>query len=102
MSFLNSIIKIAGDILGKIGPLLPVLLGLIETKTDEGDREGLQKVFGVFKKIGAQLIRLGELGEDAISESSEGGTAITGNEYKEFAEEVYETWAAINYEVKKL
>ena len=90
MSIFGSVIKIVGDVVKALGPILPALLGLIKTQTDAGDREGLLKTFGILKAVGAKLIRLAEIGENSIDEVSEGGTAITGNEYKAFAEEAYE------------
>ena len=81
MSIFSDVFGLAKGAIDKLGPLLPMLLSLIQTKTNEHDREGILHVASIFNSIGDAFHELGSSLTNAVDESSPGGTAITGNEY---------------------
>lgn len=95
MSIFSSVFNLAKNAIDLLGPLLPMLLSLIQTKTNEGDREGVLHVAGVIGAIGDGLKEVQAQMVASVSEASPGGTAVTGNEYaallskfKEIEEEI--------------
>jgi len=90
MSIFTEVFKVAKEVIGKLGPVLPLLLDLIRTKTNEGDREGIIKIGGIVKRLANGLGRLGDALIASVDSASPGGTAITGNEYKEVLDIILE------------
>ena len=81
MSIFSTVFNAAKTLVEKLGPVLPLLLDLIRTKTNNDDRDGIIKIATIFKAIGNAFNDLGNMMVAAVDESGPGGTAITGNEY---------------------
>ena len=96
MSVFTAIIKAVTSVLDRLGPALPILLSFIKTKTNEGDREGILKAAGILGAVGESFLELSAIIENSVHPSSEGGTAITGNEYSEVIRKAAELKARID------
>ena len=90
---IGGLAKIAGPVL-KLTEAINLLLTLITVKVATRDLPVLREAFALgvelgelFTQLGHEIIELFTVALSSISEDSDGGTAMTGNEIKEIAAE---------------
>ena len=90
MSIFGSVFSLLKGLVKELGPLLPGLLALLKVKMNDGDVGGVHDVTTYIRIVADRLVRIADKAELAVSEISEGGTAVTGNEMVSLVAEIKE------------
>ena len=90
MSIFGTVFGLLKGLIKELGPLLPGLLAMLKVKMNDQDVDGVEEVTDYIRIVANRLTRIADKADLAVSELSEGGTSITGNEMVSLVKEITE------------
>lgn len=90
MSIFVTVFGLLKGLVKELGPLLPGLLAMLKVKMNDQDVDGVEEVTDYIRIVANRLSRIADKADLAVSEMSEGGSSITGNEMVSLVAEIKE------------